>query len=317
MVKESQNREPITPDNLTETPQDSGKFRMLKESPKVKLSGISLVGASKMEIAKAEIEVEKSYDEEMDIDMDFGDDSLVRDPEKLATEDRQLANGVKAYLTYIRKYPLLTAEEELELANHYHEQGDLSAREKLINHNLSLVVSIAKNKKYDNQGLSLLDRIQEGNKGLIRAIEKYDPNLRKHNKETGEIIGADKPFRLSTYATHWIRQKIGRAIEEQGDTVRRPTHLLEKINTMKSQIHQLEKTAGGELTVTEIADKLQMTADQVAQMLSYDLKTATLNVNIEHGESPKSIGGYLEKTTEWIELMIDSRPPDPVLVTEY
>src|SRR3989344_3179175 len=318
MVKESQVIESAMSDNPSETPQKSSRWRRLRELPEVVMPGVTILDVS--EIERVKIEVEEAYNNPdsdiLDI-VDWGEDEPIGDSERLAAEDNQLFSGIKSYLIYISKYPRLTTEEEVELANRYRKEGDMSAREKLINHNLRLVVYVAKNPKYTNRGLSFLDLIQEGNKGLIRAIDKYDPEYRKRDKTTQEIIGEDRPLRVNTYAHWWICQLINRAIETQGDTVRRPAHIHLELAALRKKMGQLGGSKGQELTIAEMAERLETPVDKLEQLLAYGMRTASLNTGVQHGDNPNSLGGGLEKETEFIEMMSDSYPPDPVLVEEY
>src|SRR4030043_2352390 len=138
----------------------------------------------------------------------------------------ETTDPVRQYLREIGKVPLLNAEEEVELAKRY-EQEDKAAKDKLTESNLRLVVSIAK--KYIGRGLSLLDLIQEGNQGLIRAVEKYDWR---------------KGYKFSTYATWWIRQEITRAMADQARTIRIPVHMVEQVNRMVRVRRDLSATPG-------------------------------------------------------------------------
>ncbi|HOM98280.1 MAG TPA: sigma-70 family RNA polymerase sigma factor, partial [Acetomicrobium sp.] len=160
-------------------------------------------------------------------------------------ESVSIADPVRMYLREIGKIPLLTKEEEVELAKRV-EAGDEEAKKKLIEANLRLVVSIAK--KYIGRGLSFLDLIQEGNLGLIRAVEKFDYR---------------KGFKFSTYATWWIRQAITRAIADQARTIRIPVHMVETINKLIRVSRQLVQQLGREPTVEEIAQALELLPEKV------------------------------------------------------
>src|SRR5207244_7493079 len=165
------------------------------------------------------------------------DDELVEE-----TEDRRLAidDAVKQYLKEIGTYPLLTAEQELILAERV-ARGDLRSRQKLIEANLRLVVSIAK--RYSNQGLPLLDLIQEGNIGLMRAAQKFDYK---------------RGFRFSTYATWWIRQAISRAIAEQSRTIHIPVHVVELIYKMKRIARRMYQEQGLEALPEQLAAEVAL-----------------------------------------------------------
>ncbi len=136
-------------------------------------------------------------------------------------DDNTVDNAIRQYLAEIGRYPLLTAEQEMSLARRIAE-GDMEAQQQLVEANLRLVVSIAK--RYNNHGIGLLDLVQEGNLGLIRAVQKFD---------------ADRGFRFSTYATWWIRQAISRAVAEHTRTIHIPVHVVELIYKIKRITRQL------------------------------------------------------------------------------
>ena len=168
---------------------------------------------------------------------------------ELSAEGVALDDPVKAYLKEIGRVPLLTMEQELELARAA-QAGDADARRKLSEANLRLVVSVAK--RYAGRGLPFLDLIQEGNLGLMKAAEKFEP---------------DRGFRFSTYATWWIRQSITRAIADQGRVIRIPVHLVESINRVKKTAGELLRKNGREPTAEEIAVRLDMEPDRVRELL--------------------------------------------------
>ena len=185
-------------------------------------------------------DIEKMDDEE-EIELDKIDLSV---PEGVSIED-----PVRMYLKEIGKVSLLTADEEIELAKRM-EQGDEEAKKRLAEANLRLVVSIAK--RYVGRGMLFLDLIQEGNLGLMKAAEKFEP---------------DRGFRFSTYATWWIRQSITRAIADQGRVIRIPVHLVESINRVKKAAGELLRKNGREPTAEEIAVRLDMEPDRVRELL--------------------------------------------------
>ena len=158
-------------------------------------------------------------------------------------------DDVRQFLREIRQYPLLTQEEEKQLAVRC-ARGDEDAIRKMVNSNLRLVVSVAK--RYAGRGLPFLDLIQEGNLGLMKAAEKFEP---------------DRGFRFSTYATWWIRQSITRAIADQGRVIRIPVHLVESINRVKKTTGELLRKNGREPTAEEIAVRLDMEPDRVRELL--------------------------------------------------
>ena len=168
---------------------------------------------------------------------------------ELSAEGVALDDPVKTYLKEIGRVPLLTAEQEADLARAA-QAGDEQARRALSEANLRLVVSVAK--RYVGRGLPFLDLIQEGNLGLMKAAEKFEP---------------ERGFKFSTYATRWIRQSITRAIADQGRTIRIPVHLVENINRVKKTAGELLRKNGREPTVEEIAVQLDLEPDRVRELL--------------------------------------------------
>ncbi|MBN9500983.1 MAG: hypothetical protein BGO01_05730 [Armatimonadetes bacterium 55-13] len=177
-------------------------------------------------------------------------------------------DSVKMWLRKIGRIPLLTAEQELVLARAA-QGGCVDCKQVLIESNLRLVVSIAK--KFLGRGLSMQDLIQEGNMGLIRAVEKFD---------------ADRGFRFSTYATWWIRQAISRAISDQGRTIRVPVHTLEAVNRLMRVANQLQQRFGREPTPQELADELGISEDKVHDF--FRAITEPLSLETPIGESEDS-----------------------------
>jgi len=187
----------------------------------------------------------------------------------LEPEAREVStDALQLFLKDIGKVPLLTAAQEVELAKRI-ERGDHSAKQKMVESNLRLVVSIAKN--YRNQGLPFLDLIQEGTIGLVRAAEKFDYR---------------KGFKFSTYATWWIRQAVTRAIADKARTIRIPVHMVEKLNKVVHIERQLVQRLGREPLPDEIADELEMTTEEVREIL----RMAQLPVSLEKpiGEEEES-----------------------------
>jgi RNA polymerase primary sigma factor len=169
---------------------------------------------------------------------------------------------IKMYLKEIGQTPLLTFEEEVKLAKAY-EKGDLKAKEKLIKANLRLVVSVAK--KYLGRHLSFSDLIQEGNKGLIRGVEKYDWR---------------RGYKFSTYATWWIRQAITRAIADQSRTIRVPVHMVDRINRFYKTQRKLTQELGREPTLKEIAKKMKMTVDEIENLMRISQHPTSLSTPV-------------------------------------
>ncbi len=187
---------------------------------------------------------------------------------------------VRMYLREIGKIPLLKPPEEIALAQKI-EKGDRRAKRKLTESNLRLVVSIAK--KYVMRGLSLLDLIQEGNQGLIRAVEKYDWR---------------KGYKFSTYATWWIRQAITRAIADQARTIRIPVHMVETINKLIRTQRQLMQSLGREPTAEEIAETMgEMTAHRVREILKIAQDTTSLETPVGD-EDDSMLGDFIADTSQ-------------------
>ncbi len=190
-------------------------------------------------------------------------------------EDIPLTDPVRMYLREIGKIPLLTPEEEVELAKRI-ETGDLEAKRKLMAANLRLVVSIAK--KYIGRGMLFLDLIQEGNLGLSRAVEKFDYR---------------KGFKFSTYATWWIRQAITRAIADQARTIRIPVHMVETINKLIRVSRQLVQKLGREPTAEEIAKEMGIDSERVAEIQRIAQEPVSLETPIGE-EEDSQLGDFLE-----------------------
>ena len=185
---------------------------------------------------------------------------------ELSSEGVALDDPVKTYLKEIGRVPLLTAGQEMALAKAA-RAGDAEARRALSEANLRLVVSVAK--RYAGRGLPFLDLIQEGNLGLMKAAEKFEP---------------DRGFKFSTYATWWIRQSITRAIADQGRTIRIPVHLVESINRVKKTAGDLLHKNGRESTVEEIAAALDMEPDKVRELLQLSQEPISLETPVGEEE---------------------------------
>ncbi len=182
---------------------------------------------------------------------------------KLTESARAQADATQIYLREIGFSPLLTAREEVELGRLV-QKGDARARRRMIESNLRLVVKIAR--RYINRGLAFLDVIEEGNLGLIRAVEKFDP---------------ERGFRFSTYATWWIRQTIERAIMNQTRTIRLPVHILKEINVYQRAARVLAQQLDHEPSAEEIAAKLDTPIEDVKRMLGLDEKIASVDAPFE------------------------------------
>ena len=205
--------------------------------------------------------------EEEDADLPLLDDAQIgRLEHELSAEGVALDDPVKAYLKEIGQVPLLSAEEEQTLARAA-RAGDADARRHLSEANLRLVVSVAK--RYAGRGLPFLDLIQEGNLGLMKAAEKFEP---------------DRGFKFSTYATWWIRQSITRAIADQGRTIRIPVHLVEHINRVRKTAGELLRKNGREPTAEEIAVRLEMEPDRVRELLQLAQEPVSLETPVGEEE---------------------------------
>ena len=211
-------------------------------------------------------DIEKMDDEE-EIELDKIDLSV---PEGVSIED-----PVRMYLKEIGKVSLLTADEEIELAKRM-EQGDEDAKKRLAEANLRLVVSIAK--RYVGRGMLFLDLIQEGNLGLIKAVEKFDYR---------------KGYKFSTYATWWIRQAITRAIADQARTIRIPVHMVETINKLIRVSRQLLQELGREPTPEEIAEEMKMPVDRVREILKISQEPVSLETPIGE-EEDSHLGDFIQ-----------------------
>jgi len=248
--------------------------------------------AMNIQIVGTELELDLGDDLDLDIldgDMDLDiaslDEEELIDPVDLAAE-YNLDDPVRMYLKEIGQVKLLSAEEEVELAQRVAD-GDQEAKNKLTEANLRLVVSIAK--KYSGRGLHILDLIQEGNTGLIRAVDKFD--WTKGNK-------------FSTYATWWIRQAITRAIADQARTIRVPVHMVEVINKATRCNRKLVQELGREPTVEEIAAELNLPVEKIIEANRTAADTLSLDTPVGD-EEDTSIGSFVE----------DERTPGPADAT--
>lgn len=242
---------------------------------------------NKIEITNS---VEPESDNLVEADADFlasdplliepSEDDLEEDEENIDLEAIDLLEGVgtedpvRMYLKEIGTVPLLSAEEELRLAKRKSE-GDAHAKDRLIEANLRLVVSIAK--RYTGRGMSFLDLVQEGNLGLIKGVEKFN---------------YDKGFKLSTYATWWIRQSVTRALADQARTIRVPVHMVETINRMSKMQRKLTLELGYEPSATELAAALDMTESKVLEIMQIAREPASLETPIGE-EDDSNLGDFV------------------------
>ncbi|MBL1376667.1 RNA polymerase sigma factor RpoS [Zobellella iuensis] len=235
------------------------------------------------------------HDEDVDFDADVeleaiaasDDQESIQEEEILNVPSQRTLDVTQLYLGEIGFSPLLTAEEEVHYARRA-LRGDLAARKRMIESNLRLVVKISR--RYNNRGLALLDLIEEGNLGLIRAVEKFDP---------------ERGFRFSTYATWWIRQTIERAIMNQTRTIRLPIHVVKELNVYLRTARELAHRLDHEPTAEEIADALDKPVEDVSRMLK-------LNEKISSVDTP--IGGDGDKAL--LDVITDERDTDPETETQ-
>jgi RNA polymerase nonessential primary-like sigma factor len=205
-----------------------------------------------------------------------------------SAEPEFLNDVTQIYLNEIGANPLLTPEQELAYSR-LARQGDETARQKMIEHNLRLVVNIAKH--YLNRGMPLLDLVEEGNLGLIHALDKFDP---------------ERGFRFSTYATWWIRQNIERAIMNQSRTIRLPVHVVKELNSVLRAMRHLEASSARETGIEEIAQLLDKPVEEIRQVLALNEHVASLDAPLEIDPS-LSIGESLaDDSAETPEMQIQS-----------
>jgi RNA polymerase primary sigma factor len=194
----------------------------------------------------------------------------------VAPPEHGAEDAVRMYLRSIGRVPLLTREDEVRLAKRI-EQNDMAAKNALIEANLRLVVSIAK--RYSGRGLTLLDLIQEGNLGLIRAVEKFDWR---------------RGFKFSTYATWWIRQAITRALADQSRTIRIPVHMVERMNRVARARRALIQKNNREPTPAEIGAAVEMPADKVEEILKLGQEPVSLEAPVGGEDGDASLGDFIE-----------------------
>ena len=224
---------------------------------------------------------------DLPIDFDEPDSDELADEEELSDADLAITaenvdafadDSVRLYLREIGKIPLLTPEEEADLADRI-IKGDKKAKDKMVESNMRLVVSIAK--RYGGRGLDFLDLILEGNTGLLRAVEKFDPA---------------KGFKFSTYATWWVRQAITRAIADQARTIRIPVHMVETINKVLRTTRKLTTELNREPTNEEIAEELNMDVDKIDYVMRIKQDIASLDASVgKDGDDEESVlGDFVE-----------------------
>jgi RNA polymerase primary sigma factor len=230
------------------------------------------------ELADASLEIILT---EPDVE-NFSDEWVLEEDEEVAPpttgylDDDVADDSVRLYLREIGKIPLLNSEEELALAKRV-SAGDKDAKDKMAEANMRLVVSIAK--RYVGRGLDLLDLIQEGNTGLLRAVEKFDP---------------DKGFKFSTYATWWIRQAITRAIADQARTIRIPVHMVETINKLLRTQRRLTQELNREPSNEEIAAAMEIDVDKVEHIMKIKQDISSLDASIRDDEDDSVLADFIE-----------------------
>jgi RNA polymerase primary sigma factor len=228
------------------------------------------------QLIKKEVDIFETVEEEKDNQRSM--DDLEKELEALNIIQGAVTDPVRMYLKEIGRIPLLTFDQEVELAKQL-EAGDMSARKKLVESNLRLVVSIAK--KYVGRGMSLLDLIQEGNQGLIRAVEKYDWK---------------KGFKFSTYATWWIRQAITRAIADQARTIRIPVHMVENINRFMRVQRRLMQELGRQPTPEEISQELEIEPEKAREIIKISQQPTSLDTPVGD-EEDSYLGDFIYDIT--------------------
>lgn len=235
---------------------------------------------------KKTIVVKPNVVKDLDIEEPAADDLIDEEEEELDEEaltkeqyfDDATDDSVRMYLREIGKIPLLNSEEEFELAQRV-LKGEKKAKDKMAEANMRLVVSIAK--RYSGRGLDFLDLIQEGNTGLLRAVEKFDP---------------DKGFKFSTYATWWIRQAITRAIADQARTIRIPVHMVETINKLLRTQRRMTQEFNREPTIEELAEELEMTPEKIEYVIKIKQDITSLDAGIgrDGDEEDSTLSDFVE-----------------------
>ena len=221
------------------------------------------------------LEIDEPETGDLEQEEELSDEELAITAENV---DSFADDSVRLYLREIGKIPLLTPEEEADLAQRI-VKGDKKAKDKMVESNMRLVVSIAK--RYGGRGLDFLDLIQEGNTGLLRAVEKFDP---------------DKGFKFSTYATWWVRQAITRAIADQARTIRIPVHMVETINKVLRTTRKLTAELNREPTNEEIAKALDMEPEKIDYVMRIKQDIASLDASIgrEGDDEDSVLGDFVE-----------------------
>ncbi len=242
------------------------------------VANVELLDILYTELADAGIGITSATEPDTDA---FTDEWVAEDEEEIKLDEQVYLDdiaddSVRLYLREIGKIPLLTSAEELALAQRV-VAGEKLAKDKMAEANMRLVVSIAK--RYVGRGLDLLDLIQEGNTGLLRAVEKFDP---------------DKGFKFSTYATWWIRQAITRAIADQARTIRIPVHMVETINKLLRTQRRLTQELNREPTNEEIAKEMEIEVDKVEHIMKIKQDISSLDASVRDDEEDSVLGDFIE-----------------------
>ena len=242
------------------------------------VANVELLDILYTELADAGIGITSATEPDTDA---FTDEWVAEDEEEIKLDEQVYLDdiaddSVRLYLREIGKIPLLTSAEELALAQRV-VAGEKVAKDKMAEANMRLVVSIAK--RYVGRGLDLLDLIQEGNTGLLRAVEKFDP---------------DKGFKFSTYATWWIRQAITRAIADQARTIRIPVHMVETINKLLRTQRRLTQELNREPTNEEIAKEMEIDVDKVEHIMKIKQDISSLDASVRDDEEDSVLGDFIE-----------------------
>lgn len=249
-------------------------FKLIPDTPE----NIDVLESFYKELDAQEIELIEATEPNAE---DFSDEWVADDEEEVVVSDQTYLDdiaddSVRLYLREIGKIPLLKPDEELELAYKV-VAGDPRSKDKMAEANMRLVVSIAK--RYVGRGLDLLDLIQEGNTGLLRAVEKFDP---------------DKGFKFSTYATWWIRQAITRAIADQARTIRIPVHMVETINKLLRTQRRLTQELNREPTNDEIAKEMEIDIEKVEHIMKIKQDISSLDASVRDDEEDSVLGDFIE-----------------------
>ncbi len=262
--KADANQHMLEQQDVLDAVEESGLYESL-EAIYTKLAAEKVVVTTKEEPADDDIWATTEEDEE----------TLLAEQDTSYLDDIS-DDSVRLYLREIGKIPLLTAEEELALANRV-VAGEKRAKDQMAEANMRLVVSIAK--RYSGRGLDFLDLIQEGNTGLLRAVEKFDPS---------------KGFKFSTYATWWIRQAITRAIADQARVIRIPVHMVETINKLLRTQRRMTQELNREPTIDELAKELEMEPEKIEYVMKIKQDVNSLDAAVRDDEEDSVLGDFIE-----------------------